>query len=547
MPVDTLAPPAFGRWTVNPSAARFLRTHGIVSAADALALRGEIVCGHPDRHVARVELDDRVVFVKREHLVGVRTRVRNWRAGFGLVSRGEREATTLRRLAATGLPAPGWLAHGTHAGRAVLLVDGVPDAADLPATLADSGLSPADRRALAERLGRELADTHAAGFGTPELAAKHVLVGRRSHAVTLLDWQSAPQPGPVPVAARVRQLATLHATLAGDADRLRLLWAYRRVWGDDAPRFGDLVRAIAYEAGRLGRRSSVRDQRRPAGPHLRLVWLAGEAVCVRPELVDDWPDPADGAPFYGTPTVGEDYNEAVLVRWHTFDPLGRLRAALRERPWRSPAAKAARHLFHLERFALPGPRLLAFGQKLTGRAMAESFVLHTRPGGMTVGITAEVATTIAGQWVVRHAPDWPAFAGDGWLDNVMTADVPDREHRKQGRAIGRWTLTAPDGRQLVVYLKRHFELPRRHGWLARLLPGRAWSPGLQEWDNLQRAAAAGLPVPRAVAAGEWRGPGGRLQSFLAVEELADQWPLHEAIRWRPDGCRRSRSTAGSAA
>ena len=131
---------------------------------------------------------------------------------------------------------------------------------------------------------------------------------------------------------------------------------------------------------------------------------------------------------------------------------------------------------------------------------------------------------------------------------MLTLDVPDREHRKQGRAIGRWTLTAEDGRTLVVYLKRHFELPRRHGWLAKLLPGRAWSPGLQEWDNLQRAAAAGLPVPRAVAAGEWRGPGGRLQSFLAVEELADQWPLHEAIPLAAEtACRRSSSTAGSAA
>ncbi len=135
----------------------------------------------------------------------------------------------------------------------------------------------------------------------------------------------------------------------------------------------------------------------------------------------------------------------------------------------------------------------------------------------------------AGRWVVRHAPDWPAFAGPDWLDTIMSVDVPDREHRKQGRAIGRWSLTAPDGRRLVVFLKRHFELPGRHGWLAKLLPGRAWSPGLQEWEHLRWAAAAGLPVPRAVTAGEWRGPGGRLQSFLAIEELADQLPLHEAI------------------
>ena len=148
-------------------------------------------------------------------------------------------------------------------------------------------------------------------------------------------------------------------------------------------------------------------------------------------------------------------------------------------------------------------------------------------------MTADVADTevslAAGRWVVRHAPDWPDFAGADWLDTVMTADVPDREHRKQGRAIGRWTLTAPDGRQLVVFLKRHFELPRRHGLLARLFPDRRWSPGLQEWFNLRGATNGWVRVPRAVAAGEWRGPGGRLQSFIAIEELAGQLPLHEAI------------------
>ena len=40
---------------------------------------------------------------------------------------------------------------------------------------------------------------------------------------------------------------------------------------------------------------------------------------------------------------------------------------------------------------------------------------------------------------------------------------------------------------------------------------------------------AGLPVPRVVAAGEFLGPWGKLQSFLAIEELTDMLPLHEAI------------------
>src|SRR5262249_44182898 len=41
--------------------------------------------------------------------------------------------------------------------------------------------------------------------------------------------------------------------------------------------------------------------------------------------------------------------------------------------------------------------------------------------------------------------------------------------------------------------------------------------------------AQGLPVPRVVAGGEFIGPGTRLQSFLAIEELTGMLPLHEAI------------------
>ena len=131
--------------------------------------------------------------------------------------------------------------------------------------------------------------------------------------------------------------------------------------------------------------------------------------------------------------------------------------------------------------------------------------------------------------ILHESADWPAFAGADWSRTILTVPVTDRFHAKQGRSIGRWTLTSAAGNQLVVYLKRHYELPRRNGFLARLFPNSAWSPGLQEWQHLRRAAAAGLPVPRAVASGEFRGPGLKLQSFLAVEELTDMLALHEAI------------------
>lgn len=129
---------------------------------------------------------------------------------------------------------------------------------------------------------------------------------------------------------------------------------------------------------------------------------------------------------------------------------------------------------------------------------------------------------------LRQRADWPGFAGPDWAERIMTTAVTDRSHAKQGRTTGRWILQA-DGRRLAVYLKRHYELPWWRGLLAALWPDGGWSPALQEWRHLQWAQSQGMPVPATVAAGEYIGPWGRLQSFLAVEELADMSPLHEAI------------------
>jgi heptose I phosphotransferase len=129
---------------------------------------------------------------------------------------------------------------------------------------------------------------------------------------------------------------------------------------------------------------------------------------------------------------------------------------------------------------------------------------------------------------LRQRADWPHFVGADWADRIMGLAITDRLHVKQGRSIARWALES-DSRQLTVYLKRHYRLPRWRGLLATLWPDAGWSPALQEWQHLQWAKVRGMPVPAAVAAGEYIGPWGRLQSFLAVEELTDMLPLHEAI------------------
>ena len=129
---------------------------------------------------------------------------------------------------------------------------------------------------------------------------------------------------------------------------------------------------------------------------------------------------------------------------------------------------------------------------------------------------------------LRQRPDWPEFAGPQWADHIMRAEVNDRFYAKQGRTIARWTLHS-GGRPLVVYLERDYRLPWWNGLrrcCGRTAPG---PPALQEWDHLERARAEGLPVPRVVAGGEYIGPWGRFQSFLAVEELTGMLALNEAI------------------
>lgn len=135
---------------------------------------------------------------------------------------------------------------------------------------------------------------------------------------------------------------------------------------------------------------------------------------------------------------------------------------------------------------------------------------------------------VRGTRLLRRAPDWERFAGEGWEDRIMDEPVTDRLHRKQGRSIGR-RFFDDGGERLSVYLKRHYKLPWVHGIMATLFPNGAWSPGLQEWHHLTWAAQQGFPVPRPVAAGQMVGPGFRLQGFLAVEELHGMLPLHEAV------------------
>jgi tRNA A-37 threonylcarbamoyl transferase component Bud32 len=389
VPADVLTPQrTLGRLIVNPRHHDRLAALGCDNPLSLLDLPGEVVSGHPDRHVVRVELPGiGTCYLKRQHRVGWRERFGQWLAGFGWVSRCEREAAIIRELEASGFAAPEWVAHGEHGGRAFLLVEELADAVELRRLLSDTRLSAADRNRLAGQLGRQVAELHATGFTTPDLTAKHVFVNPLSFAVTLIDWQNSRRSGTADMAS----LAALHASLADDLadarDRLRFLRAYRRHLRT-APRFSTLVRDVLRGAARVANRRSIRDQRQPVvtATDQRLVWLAGEATCAVPDVAAVWPNPPIAAPFYGEEPAEltielPDGRPAVLLRGRSIAPLARLQAWLRGRPWRSPGATLGRILFHLERYGIAAPRLFAFGQRQTGPVSAEWFALYEPPPG----------------------------------------------------------------------------------------------------------------------------------------------------------------------
>ena len=198
MPVEAVAPRVANRQGVvrmNPVYRSRLEQCGLLDAADFLDLPGEIISGHPDRHVMRVQFGDMRAYLKREHRVPWSDRLANWRAGYGLVSVSGREAATLELLQQKEIPVPEWLATGEDSrGRAFLLLKEAAGAIDLRQHAADLVRQPRrERRLLARRFGQLVADIHNQGIEYPDLYAKHVLIEPQSGEITLLDWQRARQ------------------------------------------------------------------------------------------------------------------------------------------------------------------------------------------------------------------------------------------------------------------------------------------------------------------------------------------------------------------
>jgi heptose I phosphotransferase len=373
-----------------------LSRHGFACARDFLNWPGVILSGHPSRHVLRIHLDGELFILKKEHHVPWRDRFASAWAGFGWSSKSVREARALRRLHDAGIPCPEVVAAGEDGTRAFVLLREAVGMTDLRALLARP-LGTADRRPLAAALGRELARIHAAGFEQPDLYAKHILVRQRPDGFhfCFLDWQRCRHRPAVSLRRRGRDLAALDASLADDLapDRLRLacLRAYLAAsgWPSGLRRFARPIRRLT---GQLLRRRKARELRQPPLPDgtQQLLWLEDrERLCIarafHEELGGRLP-----AWFPCDPRPSPD-GDRVEHRLVVLEP-GRT-ARLTQR-WRRPAGWLARDkfpapefalaaaIFRLQRFGVPGPRLLAMGHRPLTPAQHYSFLLTEPPAGV---------------------------------------------------------------------------------------------------------------------------------------------------------------------
>jgi tRNA A-37 threonylcarbamoyl transferase component Bud32 len=352
---------------------------GMPSLRELMDLPGVVVSGHVGRNVSRVVLGDETAYMKREHRVRWRDRLRSFLDGFGPVSVSEREYRVIRRLRERGLPAPQLLARGEVDAQGFLLLaeaDGAIELQRLPRVEPD----------LAATLGGIIAEVHNAGVDQPDLFVKHFLVNPDTHHVTILDWQRATLRDRVPWRNRVRSLAAFRATcpdtLMPPGSWHAFLSAYTRSAGLHG--VADLGNDVEAAAALLRRKPSIRAQLVPATAEQELVRVGGETVCVIPSLAGEIEQPNVIASLYDPANNGRtirfrDGWSGVLTVARYRRPLSRWAAAVRGKSWRSRELRTARLLFHLERYGITAPRLLAYGQSVTGICGAGSFVLIELP------------------------------------------------------------------------------------------------------------------------------------------------------------------------
>ncbi len=364
---------------IMPEFRTLFRERGWTSAEEVLRVPGVLVNRHRDRVVEQISIagnGEQSYFIKKDRRVRWRDRFRNAWHGFGWCANAVREAAMMQALTRHGIGCPQVVALGETSREAFVVTCDESDKVDLRVWLRDNNdlKLRSDR---ADSLGASLAKMHDAGFAHPDLFAKHILVSSSasSNPICILDWQRARYCPRLTWHARRRDLAlldaTLHETLASDRLRLRFLSAYLEATSDHAncPPISRLAKQLRQESDRLRGRRQIREVRQPAigSRDQQFVPLRqGRLLVVRsyydekqgkvPKWLLDWPESGPDVPRNLSDETHRVWIEKVFAENCT--------------DWYLP--KLAHTLFSLQRFHVPGLRLLAAARS------AEHVLLLTR-------------------------------------------------------------------------------------------------------------------------------------------------------------------------
>lgn len=409
---------------INPRYQQLLEQQGLAAPANFLKIPAIVICGHTDRHVARITLgagpDAILAYLKREHHVPWKDRLLSAAAGFGFVSKSRREASILPALQRAGVRCPDWIAVGEDAqGQAFLLLGELAGTKDLRLFLQEHRQAPfVERLGFARRLGEVLADLHKAGFEHRDLYSKHLLVNPENGEISFLDWQRSCRRRQVSWRRRCRDLAALEATLSSELasvrERLVCLRAYCKKSKIGSHKGRRLLRASAFSIRR--RADSLLRQRRirevckvpAANAAQSVIWEDGEALCLTPDFrsdlagrIPDWLRLANSATQAGswkrsTWVSFPQARRALLIRRRETRVLSGLWWLLRRPRQASPELRLAGLLFRFERYGIRAPRVLAFGQLRRSWRRVDSFLLtEPPPGALSLG-----------EWLAHATPEF---------------------------------------------------------------------------------------------------------------------------------------------
>ncbi len=195
-----------------------LQKAGLRSFSDFLNLDGDILSGHPDRHVREIELSSPSEsfhgYLKRQHRVPTSEKLLNLFQGFGFRSKSIREAELLLRLEPYELGARVVAWGENRTGQSFVLVEECKDFVFWSSVYQNTDCEGRSR--LFQKTAETFARMHELGFDPLDLYVKHLLVDPRTLQIKILDWQRGryySNSCRLPLARKVRSISSFLASL----------------------------------------------------------------------------------------------------------------------------------------------------------------------------------------------------------------------------------------------------------------------------------------------------------------------------------------------